>query len=271
MSKLPKIVEVVLGEYQEMMNAYIPNMVEGLYLHGSIALEAFEADKSDIDFITVMNRRFTIDEADILSKIHKSIAGKYKTPEMDGVYIVWEDFGKMKNDDQNYFYYNSGKLDYGPYFNFNPVTWTLLAKKGIKIEGPSVPEFELEIPVQQLQAYVSRNMNIYWVDRIHRLESSFDELLKLSVEEIQMEVEWMVLGLLRQYYTLMECDIISKKEAGEYGLRSMPKEYHKIIKEALNARTGGVERLVSSNQDRLEGMIAFSKYVVDYCNRTFII
>ena len=271
MSALPKIVEVVLEEYQKLLKDRIPNTVEGLYLHGSISLNAFEADRSDIDFITVMNRRLTKDEADVLLEIHRDIARKYKIPEMEGVYINWKDFGKIENDHQRYFYYNSGHLDYGPYFNFNPVTWTLLAKKGVKIIGPAITDFEMDIPTQQLQSYVVRNMNTYWVGRIRWLESSFAELLKMSVEEIQEEVEWTVLGLLRQYYTLMECDIISKIEAGKYGLKHMPEEYHTIIKEAMNARAGGKESFIGSKRERLELTIACSNYVVDYCNRAFII
>ncbi|WP_277674507.1 aminoglycoside adenylyltransferase domain-containing protein, partial [Piscibacillus halophilus] len=51
-----------------------------------------------------------------------------------------------------------------------------------------------------------------------------------------MEVEWTVLGLLRQYYTLMEKDIISKLEAGYYGLEILPTKWHPIIQEAINIR-----------------------------------
>lgn len=127
------------------MNAYIPNTLEGLYIHGSIALNAFEARGSDIDFITVTNRYLSAEEADLLSKIHKDIARKFKTPEMDGVYMIWEDIGNMENDDLSYFYYNSGRLQFGPYFNCNPVTWTLLAQKGIRIVGPAVSDFELDV------------------------------------------------------------------------------------------------------------------------------
>ena len=271
MTEIPKIVEVVLEEYQELVNAYIPNTLEGLYIHGSIALNAFEAKRSDIDFISVTNRHLSADEADLLSKIHSDIARKYKTPEMDGVYMIWEDIGKMKDDNQSYVFYNSGRLHYGPYFNCNPVTWTLLAQNGIRILGPGVSEFELDISAKHLQSYVVGNMNTYWVERIEWLESSFDTLMEMSFEEIQEEVEWTVLGLLRQYVTLMECEVVSRKNAGMYGLKHMPKEYHMIIKEAMSARTVGKESFMSSNRERLESTLAFSNYVVEYCKRAFAI
>ena len=272
MTEIPKIVEVVLEEYQELVNAYIPNTLEGLYIHGSIALNAFEARGSDIDFITVTNRYLSADEADLLSKIHKDIARKFKTPEMDGVYMTWEDLGKTEHDDQSYFYYNSGNLSYGPFFNANPVTWTLFASKGISILGPVVTNVEFETSSQQLKSFVLINMNTYWASRIRLLEeSTLNQGLKLSTEDIQEEIEWMVLGLLRQYYTLMKGEIISKTAAGVYGLNHFPKEYHRIIKEAVNGRMGNKESLFNSERERLESTIEFSKYLVGYCNRIFAV
>ena len=161
MTKIPKIVEIILEEYQKLVNDRLPNTLEGLYLHGSIALDAFEEEKSDIDFIAITNLRLTEDVAGILSKIHSAVTQKYRTPEMDGVYMTWEDLGKTEHDDQSYFYYNSGNLSYGPYFNANPVTWTLFASKGISILGPEVSNVELETSLQQLKSFVLINMNTY--------------------------------------------------------------------------------------------------------------
>ncbi len=268
MFKLPQIVETVMNEYKGLFNEYLPNTLVGLYLHGSIALNAFEVG-SDIDFITVTSRHLMENEVGVLSKIHRIIARKYKTPEMDGVYITWEELGKVKNDYQNHFYYNNGHLSYGPYFNFNPVTWFLFAKKGITLLGPASSEFELKLPLKQLKSYVYTNMNTYWFDRVQWLESSFDEVLDISFNDMREETDWTVLGLLRQYYTLAEGDIISKTGAGRYGLIHMPMEYHQIIKEAIHARSGDKESLYNSNKERLDSIISFSKYLIDYSRRFY--
>ena len=271
MTKIPKIVEKILKEYQKLVNDRLPSTLEGLYLHGSIALDAFEEGKSDIDFIAITNQRLTEDVAGILSEIHRTIAQKYKTPEMDGVYLTWQDIGKTEHDEQNYYYYNGEHLSYGSYFNFNPVTWTLFASKGISILGPDVSNFEFGTSLQQLKSFVLINMNTYWASRIQRLEASLDQGLRLSSEEIQEEIEWMVLGLLRQYYTLMEGEIISKTAAGVYGLNHFPKVYHRIIKEAMNGRMGRKECLFNSERERLESAKEFSKYLVGDCNRIFAV
>ncbi|NDI33172.1 hypothetical protein [Chengkuizengella sediminis] len=135
MKIVPDIVQVILNEYISLFNKHFPNTLEGLYLHGSIVLNAFVDNSSDIDFITVVNRNLVKIDLELLSEIHNKIALKYKHPKLDGVYILWEDMGKLESDDNSYAYYNGGKLSVGTYFNFNPVTWWTLKSKGIKHNG----------------------------------------------------------------------------------------------------------------------------------------
>ncbi|GAA2700603.1 hypothetical protein [Cytobacillus oceanisediminis] len=53
------------------------------------------------------------------------------------------------------------------------------------------------------------NMNTYWASRIQKFEKSIEQLKYLPASLIDEEIEWTVLGLLRQFYTLRENNIIS--------------------------------------------------------------
>ena len=53
---IPRIVDSVINEYITLFNEHLPETIEGLYIHGSIALNAYVEDSSDIDFITITNR-----------------------------------------------------------------------------------------------------------------------------------------------------------------------------------------------------------------------
>jgi hypothetical protein len=273
MRRIPLIVQEVLNEYIGLLNERIPNTMEGLYIHGSIALDAYVNNSSDIDFITITNRRLTEEEVAILSDIHETIASKYKKPEMDGVYILWEDLGELyasaNENNINYPYYNSGKMNLGAYFNFNPITWSQLKKNGITLIGPEPATFRFEIKPEQLTSYVLENMNTYWAGRVQWIENSVEEILNIPTEDIELEIEWSILGLLRQYYTLKEHDIISKLGAGEYGLLHIPKEWHNIIKEAINIRKGVKGEIFNSDEERVDAALKFSKYLISFCNSTF--
>lgn len=70
MRELPIVVNDLLNEYIDLVNEYMPNQLEGLYLHGSLALNAFVEGSSDIDFIAVTQSGLTESE---LKKLRKSI------------------------------------------------------------------------------------------------------------------------------------------------------------------------------------------------------
>jgi len=267
--RIPSIVETVLKEYINLFNEHLPETIAGLYLHGSIALNAFVEDSSDIDFITLTNRRLTEEDSEALSYIHTTIANKYKKPEMDGVYAIQEDIGKLCNGNNPSYknpYYNDGEISFGDYFNFNPITWWVLKRKGINLFGPELKDFQFEIQPQDLSSYVLENMNTYWACRTQMAETSINDLVKLPTDKLDFEIEWTVLGLLRQFYTIKEYDIVSKLDAGEYGLTHIPVEWHDIIREAVNIRKGVKERIFSSEIERMDRTLRFSKFLIKYCN-----
>lgn len=268
MKVIPVVVQNVLNEYMALLNESLPKIVEGVYIQGSIALNAYVKDSSDIDFITVTNRQLLDEDIEVLSDIHKKIAEKHNNIEMDGVYIQWEDLGKMNADNHNFIIYNSGKLSSETYIS--PITWWILKTKGINILGQDRTLLTIEVSPSELTTYVAENMNSYWANRVERVKKSVKDLNDFSTDEINNEIEWSVLGLLRQYYTLKEQNIISKLGAGEYALQHVPAEWHKIIKEAINIRKGVMEDLFTSDQERINAALAFSTYLINYCNNHLI-
>ncbi|TMU87535.1 DUF4111 domain-containing protein [Bacillus sp. BHET2] len=273
MAITPSVVETVLNEYITLLNNLLPDLVQGLYLHGSIALEAYENNSSDIDFITVLNRRLTEDELNLLSFVHQQVKVQYPKPEMDGVYILIEDIGMLnsniKDESALYPYYNKGELKRGKYFNFNPITWYLFQHKGVKVLGPEISSYDVVISSKQLVSYVLTNMNSYWFGRTQWLENSIDEVKTFPTDVIDTELEWSVLGLLRQFYTLKEIDIVSKLGAGEYGLLHLPEEWSSIIKEAMNIRKGLKKRNFKSEEERVNCTLMFMRYIIEYCNEFY--
>ncbi|MGB5947551.1 aminoglycoside adenylyltransferase domain-containing protein, partial [Paenisporosarcina sp.] len=263
MSEIPTLVQKVLDEYIALVNERLPNTLEEVYLQGSIALGAYVENSSDIDFIGITNRRLLEADAVVLTEIHSKIANRYKHPELDGVYILREDLGRLNLGDDHYINYNSGKLSCSS--NFDPIIWWILKTKGIKIVGTERTALDFDIHSKHLISYVNENMNSYWALRVQRMETSITELYNLPVEDIDDEIEWTVLGLLRQFYTLKERDIISKLGAGEYALQHLPLEWHPIIKEAINIRKGEKMNIFTSDKERIDMTIRFSKYIIHYC------
>ncbi|WP_180955315.1 aminoglycoside adenylyltransferase domain-containing protein [Peribacillus deserti] len=264
MTKIPSEVENILNEYILLWDTHLPGVLEGLYLHGSLSLEAYDR-ASDIDFAAVTAHHLTVKELQLAEEIHHTLAIKFPKPEMDGFYCTWDEIGKLKpaNRETSPFF-NGGKLGYST--RFNPVTWWLLKTKGIRIRGQERSGFNINLDSGQLVSFVIVNMNTYWAQRIIAIENTMDHFLSLSAEERNEELEWCVLGMLRQFFTIREHDIISKLGAGEYALKHVPMEWHGIIKDALAARLGRPVQREISERVRFEEMIKFLNYLLKVCN-----
>ncbi|MEH7126136.1 nucleotidyltransferase domain-containing protein [Bacillus sp. JJ1773] len=261
--KVPITVQKILNEYMSLFNARIPDTLEGIYLHGSIALNSYKNGSSDIDFIAIVNRHFTEEEVKILSKIHRELINKYKNTIMDGCYLLWEDIGKKKTETKKCLYVYEGKVGRSNHV-INPITWWILREKGISIIGPEITSFHFEVDKSDLVDYVLKNMNTYWLNRLKTIER-FNRIVHLLPNKlVDWEVQWSITGVLRQFYTLREHKIISKVDACNYAIKYMPESLHNIVKESISIREGLNIRYCDSKKQRINDTIQCMKYIIDY-------
>lgn len=47
----------------------------------------------------------------------------------------------------------------------------------------------------------------------------------------------------------------------------MPEEWHPIIQEAIDIRKGLDRDRLTSDRERMDAALKFSRYMIDYCNR----
>ncbi|WP_339148790.1 MULTISPECIES: GNAT family N-acetyltransferase [unclassified Sutcliffiella] len=258
MKKIPKSVQKVLDLYIDKCNQALPGLLDGLYLHGSLAIDAYIEGESDVDFVAVTSRKLTNKDATILKDIHLNLAETCKNPQLDGIYV------QSSNLAAEGYFYNEGT--FGKAVHDIPVTWWLLKNKGITFMGQASSELALNVTTEDLTTYVRKNMNDYWATRISAMEKKQDQLINYPVKHIEAEMEWTVLGLLRQFYTLKEENIISKLAAGAYGLRVLEPKWHGLVQEAINIRQGNPERSFTTNEKRLNATIHFAKELIQFCN-----
>ncbi|KMJ57267.1 hypothetical protein AB685_17880 [Bacillus sp. LL01] len=254
MGRIPENVQKVLNLYIDSCNKELPGLLEGLYLHGSIAIDAYMEGESDVDFVAVTSRKLTGKDADTLKNIHLNLEKTCEKPQLDGIYVQWT------NMREETYFYNEGT--FGKAVHDIPVTWWLLKNKGITIMGPEAYDLPFAVTTEDLIAYVRKNMNEYWAQRIFAMEQKKEQLIAYPVKHIETEMEWTVLGLLRQFYTSKEQGIISKLEAGEYGRRELDQKWHDLIQEAIHIRKGSPERKFTKNEERVNAIIDFAKELI---------
>ncbi|MGE7997548.1 nucleotidyltransferase domain-containing protein [Lysinibacillus sp. NPDC093190] len=262
-SRVPIPVQKILNDYITLFQSKLPNTLEGFYLHGSIALNAYIKGSSDIDFITVVNRSLTEEDVKVISDLHKELNQKYMDTGMDGCYLLVEDIGKKQSEVKGCLNVNEGKTNWSN-DNINPITWWILKNKGITVLGPDVATYNFSVYNRVLGDYVLENMNSYWSNRLQKIKKYKAFLIPNKL--VDLEVEWSITGVLRQFYTLQEHDIVSKVDACKYAILHLPEEFHNIINEAISIREGSNIRYCNSKKQRLDATIQCMDYILKDCN-----
>ncbi|MGE8034055.1 aminoglycoside adenylyltransferase domain-containing protein [Lysinibacillus sp. NPDC093692] len=264
-SRIPIPVQTVLNEYLSLFQNKIPNILEGFYLHGSIALNAYINGSSDIDFVTVVNRTLTEEDAKVISDLHKELNRKYKEIGMDGSYIQVGDVGKKQSEVKGCLKVNEGKTNWGN-DDINPITWWVLKNKGITVLGPDIATYNFSVDERVLVNYVLQNMNSYWANRLKTMEKYKTMAFVIPNKLVDEEVEWSITGMLRQFYTLTENDIVSKVDACKFAIHHLPEEFHKVINEAIAIREGSNIRYYNSKKQRIDDTVQCMAYILNHSN-----
>jgi hypothetical protein len=254
-SRVPPQIRPLLDEYICALDKELPGFVTGLYLHGSIALDAFNEDLSDVDFIAFIHRLTTDDDFEKLTKIHQEIASRYPRWALEGSYLQWDNLGKLEDTTAPSPVHHDGKLERAQKFEVNSVTWWVLKNRGITLTGPPSETLDLDVNWDLLITRMKRNLNTYWAGFTKK-----PELIAWLYSDYG--VQWVVLGVLRQYYSFVEGDITSKTGAGEYALTHLPSRWHRVIREAIRIRAQEHPSLYKSRLVRAVDAYLFLKYVI---------
>ena len=257
MSALPNTVALVIDRYQALLDQQAPQLVTGLYLHGSIALDAFCDGLSDIDFVAVLSRAANSKDIDALERVHAHVAREYPRCLMEGSYLQWRDLGRARESIAPYPCYHDGRMHRAAQHDISPVTWWLLKQHGVAVRGPQPTALDFEITWPEVAAYMVTNLNTYWAMYARRLARRVYQLPDKGVE-------WAVLGVCRLLYGIQQGTMISKARAGSYALEHVDEEWRPLIREALFVRTGIGERSYRyhSRFKRASDTAAFVKYVI---------
>lgn len=259
--RIPDLLSPLLREYTRRLDQDAPGLVSAFYLVGSLALDAFNPRYSDIDFVAVFNRPASAGDYEKLLEIHRAVEGQYPQLKMEGEYFQASDLGRVDDEVSPFLNYHDGKLEWCRRLGLGPVTWWILKEKGIALFGPPVEELAITLDMDRLLQGQLENLNSYWAGWVNRPG-------RLAVLLSDWGVQWTVLGVLRQFYTLREHKIISKIEAGKYGLACLPQRWQPIIAEAIAMRGNPHRSLYRSRITRAVEAYAFLKYIIQVCNHS---
>ena len=217
----------VIDEFVAMSKDIIGDKLTGVYLHGSLAMNCFNPEKSDIDLIVVIESDISYEQKmDFMKRVVElnaqapakglelSVVKRvycnpfiYPTPfelHFSTMHLQW-----FRDDPVNYVEKMNGEdKDLAAHF-------TIIKKYGIVLYGTQIENVFGEIPKM---SYVDS----VWFD------------VEGAREDIVNEPMYMILNLCRVLALLKDDLYLSKQQGGEWGIAHVPERYHSLILDALD-------------------------------------
>lgn len=226
--------QTILDEFTTMSKEIIGDKLTGIYLHGSMAMDCFNPEKSDIDFILVIDEDITNAEKLKFMKQVVRLNAQAPTKGLE-LSIVKREYCKP------FVYPTPFELHFSPmhlqWFNDNPdhyvehmkgedqdlaAHFTIINRYGIVLYGE---------PIEQVFGEVSKRdyVDSIWSD------------VEGAREDIAENPMYMTLNLCRVLAYLREDLCLSKLKGGEWGILHMTERYHPLITQALISYTTSQE------------------------------
>lgn len=269
---LPIGVDKIVTEFVEKIISVHSMFITGFYLIGSLPMNDFHDNKSDIDFIVLCDKLPDKKTFTQLLKIHRSIARRYPKPDLSGIYLTLHAIQTGNPENATVLCWHESSLRYGK-FEMAAISLQELKTNAVTVYGQLANTLQIEVDPDHLKKFLYQNINSYWKRWIGQHSSFLSKKILLLC--FPRFTEWSVLGVARQFYTLQTGEITSKTEAGNYCLQYLPEKFHSIIREAIKIRKDNrTYPLVRSyaikpSFRRLKQTIECANYIIDAFNKVY--
>ena len=234
---LPPAAERTVDEYLDAVDAAVPDLVEGFYVTGSVALGDFHPAISDVDAVALCCRVPTTAQLDALEAVHRP-----SRPQLDVLYVTGDD---LRGDPAacSAPHSHEGKFARHGAFAANPVEWRTLQTKALAVRGPALAQADVWFDPDVLRRWNADNLDAYWRGRVEWMTTAEPTE---AVVRWEYGLQWLVLGIPRLHHTISTLEVTSKTGAGHYALNVVDRRWHQVIETAIALRADRAAPLSAS-------------------------
>ena len=242
-----KILDIIVERYKKILDS---NLV-GCYLHGSLAMGCY-TNSSDIDILIVVREPIDIKiKKELISSILYIENLPVKGIEMS---IILEKYAKQfvyptpfelhYSDAHRDKYLSEGNYICGGTTDGDLAAHlTIIKHRGICLYGKEIYEVFSNVP---REAYIKSIIN--------DIENAKNDILDDPI--------YITLNLCRVLYFIKENAICSKLEGGNWGKKSLPQQFKRLVEDAVNVYMNQIDEMKYSK----EHLIEFADYMVNEIN-----
>ncbi|GGS98302.1 hypothetical protein GCM10010156_65630 [Planobispora rosea] len=244
---LPNSAARAISHYLSMADRLLPGWIRGFYVVGSVALGAWRAGVSDIDFVAAVDGDLGERDVRRLALLHKAgnvpavwqalVRARPAIPgTLNGVFVAASDLGEPVTQIRPVASHSGPSLERGRGFEVNPVVWKVLAEKGVTVRGPSPDELGLDPEPDKLREWNLQQLHGHFAAWAGKASSGRPPRKPLlPAHRVALST---VLSPPRLHHTIVTTEVISKEAAAQYALDTFEARWHPLIRLALARRLG---------------------------------
>lgn len=251
--RIPIPLAGVLRQYAMLLDEMLPGVVAGSYLHGSIALGAFNERTSDIDVLTVLAGEPSASQIRRIRQLHHDLRGHDAWGHrLEGLYVPAAALGILSTA-PDHLYIKNGRL-HGRH-RLDAVACLLARGRGIVIAGEPAPDVIPETSPKEIREEMARNLNIYWAAQARR---PYRFLATVAVD-------FAVGTLPRIHHTLRTGELIGKPQA-MMELSGREWEWKNLVDDAMARASGHASRRAFGGIGRALAATRFIRAMIEEGN-----
>ena len=210
----------LLAAYSAALRRALGDDLRGIYLYGSVALEAYLPGSSDLDVAVLHGQDLTSGQREALSSLHRTFpeAGLPVAGLLDVSFVPLRLVGS--DGEPSLPCFRDGRFQTSGGADVNAVLWHTLRRRGITVWGP--PAHTLVPPVSA--AALARDM--------HRNLGFLSRRMPHYVQAGAATQVFGVLSLCRVLHTLRTGEIVSKLEAAQWALGEIDPAWRPLVQRA---------------------------------------
>ncbi|MBP3040985.1 DUF4111 domain-containing protein [Bacillaceae bacterium Marseille-Q3522] len=203
----------------------------GIYVHGSIAFQCFNWDKSDIDFIVVVKQKINVETKLKLLAILESLRTQSPPKGLEMSVVLEKYCEKFMYPTPYELHFSNAWLER---YLKDPL---LLCNNELKTDPDLAAHFTVIKNIGIVLCGRPIGEVFGEVDRKFYIDSLINEIADAE-NEIMDNPVYIILNLCRVLAYLQDGFILSKQQGGEWGITNLDKKYHHVIQTALSCYSG---------------------------------
>jgi streptomycin 3"-adenylyltransferase len=207
----------------EVVQSFVGNLklnLVGVYLHGSLAMGCFNTPSSDIDLLIVVNEKLSLKtKKNIITELLK-LENRYRMFKLEMSIVLSNSLIEFEFPTPFELHYSKDHKE------------KYLKEKNYVCGGDVDPDLAAHIYVTQQRGICLYGLTIKEtfkpIEKKYFIKSILSDV-ENALERILIDPVYTVLNLCRVLYFLKEGVVSSKKEGGEWGVKTLNSKYIKIV------------------------------------------